>query len=191
MASQTVLIRNIGIFLCVFAVLCISGCVTYFGSDGPYEGRVIDKDTRQPIEGAVVHGTWYRAHPGPGGASHSYYDSKEVLTDKDGSFKIEGLGLLILSNMEEMDINVFKAGYTQRYGSWEGLKYIRSDVEWEGNKAIIMLRRMSLEERINRIAHTPSTPGNKEIKLFMREENKENIEIGRPASTLYPAELLK
>jgi len=177
--------------LSILLMFCCSGCVTYIGYDGPYEGRVIDKDTRQPIVGAVVHGSWFKAHPGPGGATHTYYDSREVLTDKDGKFKIEGLGLLIFSNMEKMDINMFKAGYTQQYGAWEGLKYIHEDVEWDGNKAIIKLRRMSIEERRKRVINTPSTPTNKEIKLFMREENVENTEIGSVTNTLYPTELLK
>jgi hypothetical protein len=179
--------------LLLLLMLCCSGCVTYFGYDGPYEGRVIDRDTSQPIEGAVVHGTWVRSHPGPGGASSSYYDSREMLTDKNGNFSIKGAGLLIISNIEEMEVNVFKAGYTQRHGYWSGFKdmdYVK-DIEWEGDKAVFKLRRMTLAERKQRHAYTPSTPGNKEIKLFMREENKENIEIGRPADTLYPEELLK
>jgi hypothetical protein len=172
----------------VAIVCCTTGCATYFGYDGPYEGTVIDMETRQPLEGVVVHSRWSRVHPGPGGASGSYYDSREVLTDKEGKFKLKGVGLLILSNIEEPMVNVFKAGYTQKEGYWSTLK---RNVEWDSDKATIKLRRMTLEERRKRIVGTPSTPSNKEIKLFMREENKENIEIGRPRNTLYPEELLK
>jgi len=188
MASQTILIRNIGFILCVFIVLCLGGCVTYFGYDGPYEGRVIDKDTRQPIVGAVVHGSWFKANPSPGGATHTYYDSREVLTDKDGKFKIEGLGLLILSNMEEMYVYVLKAGYPQVYGTWEGFKNISADVEWVEGKPIIMLKRMTLEERKNRGISGPLSVPNNKMRLFNTERNNENTEIGRPSSSLFPVE---
>lgn len=177
------------IWLFIMAILMTcSGCVTYFGYDGPYEGRVIDKDTRQPIEGVVIHGTWDRAHPGPGGASHSYYDSKEVLTDKDGKFKIEGVGILIFSNMEEMYVYVLKAGYSQIYGTWEGLKSYDKDVEWEGNKPIIKLRRMTLEERKERVISAPVLVPATKRRLFMLEENRENLEIGSPATSIHRME---
>jgi hypothetical protein len=176
--------------LCGVALIC-SGCVTYFGYDGPYEGRVIDHDTRQPIEGAVVHGTWVKAHYSPGGATSRYYDSKEVLTDKNGEFKIDGVGLLIFSNMMEMEVYVFKAGYTQKSNYWSGLKNKTSynrNIEVEGDNLVFMLRRMSLEERKKRSVDTPSTVGaknhNKSIRLFLLEENRERLEIGRPLLTV-------
>lgn len=178
------------ILLCA-SMLCCSGCVTYFGYDGPYEGRVIDRDTRQPIEGAVVHGTWVRSYPGPGGASSKYYDSREVLTDKGGNFNIKGAGLLILSNIEEMEVNVFKAGYTQEHGYWSGLKdpnYVK-DIEWEGDKAVFKLRRMTLAERKKRLVYFPgSGVPVKNERLLVRERNKEMKELGKPKNTLLPEE---
>jgi hypothetical protein len=172
-------------------MLCCSGCVTYFGYDGPYEGRVIDRETLKPIEGAVVHGTWVRSHPGPGGASSSYYDSREMLTDKDGNFSIKGVGLLIISNIEEMEVNVFKAGYTQRHGYWSGFKdldYVK-DIEWEGDKAVFKLRRMTLAERKQRSLDFPggSVPA-KNKRLIVQERNKEMKELGKPANTLHTEE---
>lgn len=188
MASQTVLIKGSKILLSIFAFLCLGGCVTYFGTDGPYEGRIIDAETRQPIEGAVVHGTWVKSHPGPGGASSTYFDSKEVLTDKEGRFKIEGVGLLIMSNMEEMEINAFKAGYTQVHSYWTGLKIDSAAVqfvEWEGKKVVIKLQRMTMEERIKRSVYFPGgdVPA-KNKRLLIRESNKEMIELGYPVNTL-------
>jgi hypothetical protein len=189
MESRQILKMNRKVLLCLLLlVFTCPGCVTYVGYDGPYEGKIIDKDTRQPIEGVVVHGTWYRAHPLSGS---SYYDSKEVLTDKDGKFKINGVGLLIFSNMQEMQIFVLKAGYNQIRGClWQSLKGYNKDVEWEGSKPIIKLRKMTLEERRKRIMDSPDAP-NKTMKLFMREANKENIEIGSDKNTLFPSELLK
>jgi hypothetical protein len=178
-------------FLCLFVLLLSSGCVTYLGYDGPYEGRVIDKETRQPIEGAVVHGTWVKSHPGPGGASSSFYDSREVLTDKNGNFKIEGMGLLILSNMEEMEVWVFKAGYEQWHNYWSSPKRDKAaapHVEWEGNRAIIILRRMTMEERKNRGVSLPILEPDAKQRLLRMEYNREMIESGRSSEPVFPVE---
>jgi hypothetical protein len=104
-------------------VLSCFGCVTYIGYDGPYEGQIIDMETRKPLEGVVVQGGWSRVHFPMGG--HSDVDFKEVLTDKNGNFKISGVGILIFSNIEEMDFCALKAGYSQVgycYGPWSSLK---------------------------------------------------------------------
>lgn len=177
-----------GAYVLVF--LACSGCITYFGYDGPYEGKVIDKDTNRPIEGAVVHGTWVKAHPGPGGASSSYYDAKEVLTDKNGNFKIDGVGLLIFSNMMEMEVLILKAGYTQEHGYWNRLKNpdYEDDIEWEDGKATFKLRRMTLEERRERVITAPALVPEKKERLFRLEQNRENADIGRPKNTMFEVE---
>ncbi|MEI6209511.1 MAG: hypothetical protein WCP20_22240 [Desulfuromonadales bacterium] len=185
MASQKILMKVGKIVFYLFVALCLGGCVTYFGYDGPYEGKVIDPETNQPIEGAVVHGTWVKSHPGPGGASSTYFDSREVLTDKEGRFKIDGVGLLILSNMEEMEINIFKAGYTQIHGYWSTLT---QDVERPSGKATIKLHQMTLEERKKRNIYFPGMVPIKSIRLFTREYNKETLELGYPTKMLLPEE---
>jgi hypothetical protein len=191
MATHQVLRHLQGMF-CLLVVLYCSGCVTYVGYDGPYEGRVIDAETRRPIEGAVVHGTWARSHPGPGGASSSYFDSKETLTDKDGNFKIKGVGIQILSNVEEMEINVLKTGYTQwseiYWSSQKTDSVALKNVEWKGNRAIIKLRRMTLEERRKRIINLPTSEPDKKQRLLRIEYNKEMIESGITSSPTFKME---
>lgn len=185
-------IRLSFIALIVPIILSCSGCVSVLRYDGPYEGRVIDTQTNQPIEGAVVHGTWMKVYPNPAGSSSEYYDSYEVLTNKDGEFKIPGKGLLILSNIDDMTLSIFKAGYTQfpRNSNWSGLVQFGpfEKVSWdEYGKGTFKLRKMMTEERKNRSVTLSFGPNNKQ-KLLIRESNKENIEIGRPASTLAPEE---
>jgi hypothetical protein len=169
-------------------LMVTSGCVTYFGYEGLYEGLVIDKDTRQPIEGAVVHGTWSRSYPGQEGVRGSYYDSKDVLTDKEGKFNIDGVGMLLFSQIEEMEINVLKNGYSQLSNtSWSGLNNYSSpsaNAELIGEKAVIKLRRMSLEERKTRRIDLPSSEPDIKQRLLRNEYNKEMIESGRATSSL-------
>lgn len=175
----------------VLTMFCCAGCVSMLRIDGPYEGKVVDAVTGQPIEGAVVHGSWYKAHPGAGGASHTYYDSNEVLTNKDGEFSIPGLGFLMLSMIEEMDVTIFKAGYEQITPNvWSGLNSysLRDQIIWKGNKATFRLKKLSMEERRKRGVTMPSGPTDKN-KYLRRESNTESIELGYPESTLYTKDL--
>lgn len=179
--------------LSVIVVLISSGCgIAAVRYDGPYEGRVIDADTGQPIEGVVVLGDWSREHISPGGATHTFYDAKETITDKNGEFYIEGMGLEILSNVTPMDVLIFKAGYEYLGSPWESLKkskYLieKRKIKWEGNKAIIPLRKLTMEER--RKQGTPSFPSEayekKRMPLLIKEINKEEKFFGRQP---YPEE---
>jgi hypothetical protein len=182
--------KQFRLFLVTAIFLASTGCVSYGRVDGPYEGKVIDAQTGQPLEGAVVFGVWEKANPGAGGASHTYYDCREVLTDNNGEFKIPGLGMMLLSNIEEMNITIFKAGYEQLGPrTWHSLRLSKKGyIQWEGNKPMIRLKALSMEERWKRGIDMPSTPNNKLRRLFIKETNKEMIQIGRPSNTLLPEE---
>lgn len=57
---------------------------------GPFSGKVIDAETKEPIEGAVVLVVWNKAiYGGVGGPSTYFLDAKETLTDKDGRFYVD------------------------------------------------------------------------------------------------------
>ena len=194
MATTKILERILVGLSCLVVALACSGCVTYpccvtyFGDDGPYEGRVIDQDTRQPILGAVVHGTWVKANFGPGGVTSTYYDSREVLTDANGDFSIPGQGVLIFSNVEEMMFTIFKAGYKQQgLCPWSGMlnnKY-NKDIEFYNKRAIFKLKKLSIEQRKKTGVDLPSVPKENK-KLFIIERNKEIKELGYPSNYLIP-----
>jgi hypothetical protein len=158
--------------------------------DGPYNGKVIDADTAKPIDGVVIIGKWHKVYPGPAGAINEFYDAKETVTDKDGEFSISGMGLKVVSNLDVMNVTIFKAGYEQiDVGPWSSLKndlLLRKKIKWEGNKAIIPLRKLTLAERKKRHADKETIPDKKQI-LFIKELNREYKEIGIP---LYPEDFL-
>src|SRR3989304_5182368 len=61
------------ISFCTFLWLFTSGCVQYIARyDGLYEGKIVDAETRVPIEGVVVLGVWYKEAPTVAGAVSSY-----------------------------------------------------------------------------------------------------------------------
>jgi hypothetical protein len=177
--NKFILVLSISIIGTVF----LSGCAySVFRYDGPYKGKVIDADTGEPIEGVVVLGVWYKAHWSPAGATHTFYDAKETVTDRNGDFKISGMGIEVFSNVEPMNFLIFKAGYEYLgMGPWKGLKVgyrLSKIVKWEGKRAIIPIRKLSLEE--SRKQGTPSRPNIpiEEMRLMTQEINKSRRERG-------------
>jgi hypothetical protein len=174
-----------GFCLVVLSSLMLLGmltCAHGMGFDGPYSGRVIDADTGAPIEGVVVLGVWNTEKTTPGGAVHDFYDARETLTDKNGEFEIPGMGFKILSNVTPMDFLIFKAGY-EHIGlyPWASLKedlILRKKIKWEGKKAIMPLKKMTMEERKKKSPPSrPSIPVEK-MQMLTKEINKERSVLG-------------
>lgn len=182
------------IVILVFNLIFLPSCYAA-RVDGPYEGRVADAETGRPIEGVVVLGVWYKETPTVAGAVSSYYDATETVTDKNGEFHIQGLGLKILSNVAPMDVLIFKSGYEYLESRpWESFKIDptrKEKVRWSGERAIISLRKLTMEERRKQgtpdfyigerydekenITHS-CLPNN--INLLPKEVNKESLEQG-------------
>ena len=94
----------ISIFL-LTATNAFSGGFLYH-SDGPYKGKVIDLETGEPIEGAVVASVWT--------LTHRFCDAKETVTDKNGGFvlpKGSCFSLWPFTKIDFPEVVVFKPGY--------------------------------------------------------------------------------
>jgi len=72
----------------LFALMLLTIC-TFTGCYMPLTGRVIDAETQQPIDGAVVLVEWNEAH-GLGLTYHTVYKIAETETDKKGRFSLPG-----------------------------------------------------------------------------------------------------
>jgi hypothetical protein len=119
------------VLLSVTAIVCISFSTSAYSwplySKPEFRGRVIDAETRQPIEGAVVvvaYGKWEVG--GPGGGSTRTFDAKETLTDKNGEFFFPSYTTIIgpFSRTSSADFIIFKPGYRaiSRSEGIEGIK---------------------------------------------------------------------
>jgi hypothetical protein len=104
-------LKNLLLIISIFlltATNALSGGFLYH-SDGPYKGRVIDLETGEPIERAVVAGVWIlEFHFTP------FCDAKETVTDKNGEFilpKASCFTLWPIAEMGRLGIVVFKPGY--------------------------------------------------------------------------------
>jgi len=83
--------RDTALIVLVVLILLIlqPGAVPSAEAAGPWQAQVVDAATKQPLEGVVVLAWWTRHVRSFGGPSEEYRDSQEVLTDKDGRFRIE------------------------------------------------------------------------------------------------------
>ena len=169
------------IVLCALLLIALS-YLFFVRYDGPYKGRVVDAETGNPIEGVVVLGVWYKEMITPAGGVGSYYDADETVTDRNGDFELKGKGLIIFKNISSMHVLVFKAGYQYvGMGMWQSLKIdgglMAKKVSWEGDRAVIPLRKLPDEERRS----PPSPPSEapfEDVKIMLKEIDKNDIQHG-------------
>ena len=73
--------------VCVAFVVMAVPCVQASGVEIiPWIGKVVDKETREPVEGAVIVREWDRYILGPGGRGRISETVEEVLSNKKGKF---------------------------------------------------------------------------------------------------------
>ena len=188
----------------VHIVFCaVTGLLFLFGSkalggdflryDRDISGTVIDYETREPVEGVVVSAVWFTEHTritiGP---ERRYYDSAEVLTDRNGTFRIPGKGLNILRRMPPPTVALFKAGYSGMHLMDLGPHFRmdhprREDVRWVNGRPVIAVRKASVEERKRYLRTHGGVPfpgmavagvPREKVRLFQREIAREHAALG-------------
>jgi hypothetical protein len=175
--------KNFTLVLSLLVLALTSGCLYAVRYDGTYRGKVVDADTYEPIEGAVVLGTWHTVELSVGGGVSYYYDARETMTDRSGEFSIPGQGLRIMSSLEAMSVLIFKAGYSyEQAGTWDTLKtglYSKDRIKWEGDRPIFPLKKLTMEERKKQGSPDyPSQASEQKIKMMLKEINKDRTERG-------------
>jgi hypothetical protein len=113
--------------ICIFfGALLLNGCA------GPTTFRVLDAETKEPVEGAVAIAMWDRTRGMPGLSSTYTAKAVEAESDADGFFRIPGVvGTLAL---QKPHLKVYKPGYV----GWDSRKiYVGC---YESNQTIPILR---------------------------------------------------
>lgn len=59
------------------------------GTRGPYRGRVVDAETKAPLQGAVVVATWWRDRITLIERTMALHTARETLTDANGEFTLD------------------------------------------------------------------------------------------------------
>ena len=101
-------VKPIGLTVLFLLVLAGTGCA------GTLKGQVLDAQTGQPIEGAVLLGVWSRVVGIPGLHHTEFVAMREVETDAAGRFELETPGKI---GVDEEAVTVYKPGYV----AWSNL----------------------------------------------------------------------
>jgi hypothetical protein len=156
-----------------------------------FDGKILDIDTKQPIEGAVVVVEYNKATMGLGaGSISSIISLRETLTDKEGNFHIPSYSTLIqpFSWQIPTTVIIFKPGYAslelgaiyftgkqiqEKEGSWPWSKELKYKLHGPG---IVELPKIKTsEDLIKRTLGFPTGFGAKELphlyKAYGEEKN--------------------
>lgn len=200
------------LLLFMMAIVCFffsaSAHAWLFYSKPEFRGRVIDAETKEPIEGAVVvvlYKKW-ESH-GPGGGSSVPFDAKETLTDKNGEFYFSSFTTLIgpLSKKSRADFIFFKPGYKaiSSISEIEGIRIsdeiyfalakdmvgkegeIKEIDEWEtlhtykGPLGMVELKKAKTrEEKLRTMPSPPTDYTSKELPVLIKTINAEYNNLG-------------
>ena len=164
-----------------------------------FNGRVIDADTKEPIEGAIVVVVWETERTTPTATHVDLKDVKECLTDKNGEWSIKGpkgrddwpipYMSLFIPFTKEPEFIVFKPGYC----SWPkgfSIAACRDRIKIRGDKdkrigegGILELPKLTPRDRMTIIQNIPSLGIAGEVEerlpLFKKLVAQEEKEIRR------------
>ena len=175
----------------IFATVASGG--EFIRYDPDITGKIVNYDTREPVEGAVVSCVWfYDQFRLTAASKKEFYDYFETLTDRDGRFRIPGKGLCMLKDIYPPSISIVKAGYSVLHlprmvpNASQDLPSGDS-VKWVDGRAIIHFRRKPPAERIRYLQSQPAFPlfqmmqGGmplEKVRLYVRECEKEYAAAG-------------
>lgn len=185
----------------------------YFSYFYSYYGRVIDADTKAPIEGAVVVASWREERPAIAGPTSKVKDVKETLTDKNGEWSIRGargerLGLSTLLSYitsfftgyvlgtyatQKPEFIVFKPGYCSWPKGFE-IDACREKIKiYNPNRSnniggLVELPKLTNREdrlKAQRISLYTDKASEKKVANFFRLLNEEARHLGIPENPEY------
>lgn len=172
LASRLVLVGGLALGACA---------ATGLYSAGPFRGRVVDAETKKPLEGAAVLAVWYkRVYGGPGGPKSQFYEAHEVLTDANGEFTIPALDWVGTMFVEGPELRIFKPGYgffpRQHVSPRGDLREIL-----RGHFVVELPRLRTREERLESLAVVPDRVPLEKMPHLRRlqEEERANLHLGR------------
>ena len=150
--------------LLIMLTFTTAGCAVTERYD-QYLGKVVDAETKQPLEGAAVVVVYNTQHWGLAGSVTYYADAQETVTDKNGEFRIPSIRLYtlqILSGWEQHPrVTIFKPGY----GCYPTHKYAAPKFEYGSlppNQYVTIglpsVQQESIDQRLRNAACLPS-PG--------------------------------
>jgi hypothetical protein len=146
MAIETASTKLLCVF-CLALVVVSTGCGHVLYMDGPYYDKLLDRETKEPIEGAAVVAVWQKQSPWVGHYVVTYYDAQEAVTDQAGNFTIPGItggSLNPLAEIRDPLFTIFKPDYV-------AYKSRRLPSVTQGGRAIVRLSPLTSKTREEKI----------------------------------------
>jgi hypothetical protein len=161
----------------------------FFGANAygeTFHGKVIDADTKEPIEGAIVVASWSEERGTPAGPTSRLKDVIETLTDKNGEWVIKGPKGRDVGNVTAIftfltatyhtlppEFIVFKPGYCS-YPAGFGLEACKGKMKtYNFTKSESIGEAVELPKLINRedrLRSMPSPIHGDEDRIFYNEQ---------------------
>jgi hypothetical protein len=176
------------------AVLFMASISCAHYSRGPWAGRVIDAETKEPIEGAAVLAAWEESYALPPGGGTALIKVVETRTDKEGNFKISAKSFFAMLPGGEIygpHIIIYKPRYKVIDHTEYGMHISKNKSHeypkgWKGYfekpDAVVELTKFKTrEERIKNLPDSTPFSGDmdeKKIKFYIHLINIERIELG-------------
>jgi hypothetical protein len=144
----------------------LPACAGFMYSAEPMEARVIDAETKQPLDGVIVVAHWQLERGTPGGSVPAgQLAVMETVTDKQGRFAFPGFGpkLAVTSHLVNKDpeLILFQSGYRYRAltNEYSGAIELRTRTvrrsEWDGKMIELKLFKGNMEEYAKHLSSMP------------------------------------
>jgi len=175
--------KTLAVILLFLIVLPSSAGCAITHTYGPYLGKVVEAETKEPIEGAAVLAVFYTEEYGPAGAITRYADAIETVTDKNGEFKIPAYRVTVFRPLQGWDSNGYFTIFKPGYGHYPDSKGVNPMFVPNGSLpinqyVIIELPRLKTkEERLNMPSVNFEIPYEKQ-KKFIELINQEMEKMG-------------
>ncbi|MBI3637206.1 MAG: hypothetical protein HY216_13515 [Candidatus Rokubacteria bacterium] len=175
-----------GVRLIVLTVAFVGCAGRVVSADGPYSGRVVDAETKQPLAGAVVLAIWMKHVPVGAHMPESFVDAVEVVTDANGEFTISAkTHTVVFGRLQEPEFVIFYPGYgyAPRYQVRPRLNLAR---ELQSH-AIVELPQWKVREdrlRVDGIQNNVSRVPPDRMPKLIQQTNVERRFLGLPNSSL-------
>ncbi len=164
--------KAIRLSIAITILLVSSSCAIYHHY-GPYYGKLVDAETKQPVEGAVILADYYTwLHASPGGPAVYFLDAQEVVSDKSGEFRIPSLNAFAFRPLSTFNSYPGFTIFKPRYKCYDGQLI-------EDQYQTIELRELkNINERIKNTGCYPVSVPDHKMKKLIEVNNIEKVDLG-------------
>ena len=180
--------RDKAVLVLLVALMMVTTGCTITHKFGPFSGKVVEAETGEPIEGAVVLIAFYTEGFSVGGPVYRFADAVEALTDAKGEFNFPPRRVTLYRSMSiwdnECNISIFKPGYgayPNNPKTFSDSEYKRSHIIPEKEHITFHLPKLlTFEERYKNLMNIEKPAGitNDKMPNLRRLESDERVVVG-------------